>query len=395
MEYKCRISDSQGVISNGIFHADGPAELAAELSRQNLFLLSCKKVSGRGKGAGGNSYSAVLEFTQGLSLMIQSGLSLKDSFDVARGLYTKGHTARLVEDMAESIRKGDSFSQAVNQREQVFPSLYRGMVRVGERVGQLDRVLPNLASWMREDKELKDKIFGALLYPALVLSMVFAGVLALLFFFVPKMEEMLSYGGDQSALNQAIASAHSLLVLFIAIPLCLLFVTLSIKVLSRKYDAFALAFDQLKMHLPFIASFFMNREMLSLTFALTVLTQCKVPLEESLLEGAEVLNNVYLKENLLKIQKRLIKGENLSGLLSHSQVFPAEFSRWIAVGEKIGKVDQVFAQLKDYYGQEMKKKLNRISSLAEPAVILLLGLVLLMIILKIILPMLTLYGGLG
>jgi len=395
MQYQCRVSDSQGRISRGLYQAENPRELASDLQEQKLYLISYKEHSTPARSSSRKQQKAVLEFTQGLSLMIQSGLSLKDSFEVARGLYDKGNTGALVEDLAERIRKGDSFSRAIQRKERVFPSLYRGMVRVGERVGQLDRVLPSLAAWMKEDKELKGTITGALLYPALVLTMVFLGILALLLLFVPRMEEMMSYSGDQESLNNAIASAQSLLFIFMAIPFLTLFSILLWKRLRRSSIKLAEKLDRFKLGLPIIGAFILNRELLSLSFALTVLTECRVPLEEGLSEGSEVLNNLYLKAELLNIQKQLIKGENLSSLLQRSHGYPDEFSRWVAVGEKTAQIDRVFSQLKEYYSQEMKKKLNRISNLAGPAVIILLGIVLLGIILKVILPMLTLYGGLG
>lgn len=395
MQYQCRVSDSQGKITRILYQAENPRSLLTELQNQKLYLISYKEHNKGGKTSSRKQQKAVLEFTQGLSLMIQSGLSLKDSFEVARGLYAKGPTGQLVEDMAERIRKGDSFSQAVQSKDQIFPSLYRGMIRVGERVGQLDRVLPGLASWMKEDKELKGTIMGALLYPALVLTMVFIGILALLFLFVPRMKEMMSYSGNQEALNQAISSAQSLLYIFIALPLCILLSSFILKFLLRRSGNISFQLDRLKLQLPIIGAFILNRELLSLSFALTVLTECNVPLEEGLLEGAEVLNNLYLKTVLLNIQQQLIKGENLSSLLASSGAFPQEFSRWVAVGEKTAHIERVFFQLKEYYNQEMKKKLNRISNLAGPVVIILLGAVLLGIILKVILPMLTLYGGLG
>jgi len=394
--YQCRLSDQGGKIFQKQIEAQSPKELESEIENQGLFLISFKEEKPRGI-LRRRQHRAVLELTQSLSLMIQSGLSLKEAFEISSSLFQKGKTAQLVQQLNRQLQKGTSFSQAIALQGEAFPPLYQGMVEVGQRLGQLEKILEPLSLWLKERKELRDKILGALMYPAMVLILVFAGVSALLIFFLPQMENLaLSAGqGAAQSLAQAHMAARGLIILFPSLLIMIPLLIITVKGLGLKNPAFALALDRLILSLPLIKSFILTREMLSLSFALSVLTQCGVSLEEGLEQAAGVLENRFLKSRILLLKDRLIKGDSLSSLLEKEKAFPAEFSRWTALGERIGKVDRVFTQLKQYYQQEMQKILNSLLTLAEPVVIMLLGIILLIIILKIVLPLLTLFGGMA
>lgn len=394
MNFKCKISDINGKISNKTVQGEDKNEVIAKLESDGFYVLNIE-VEKKSKLARLNNNKSVLELTQSLSLMIKSGLTLKESFEIASTLHTKGNTAILVEQLNTRLRKGDSFSQAIEAQGELFSPLYKGMIKVGQQLGRLDQILPSLAEWLEKRKDLKNKITGALIYPVLVLSLVFIGVSALLIFFLPYMEEMMQMsGGDtQQNLNQSYIAAQALIATFISVVLIIPITNFALLYIKRNQPAIMLNIDRFKLTLPIFKSFLLTQDMLSLNFALSVLTQCGVPLEEALLQAAEVLENSFIKQSLLKIHTKLLKGDSLSKLTDEERIFPKEFSRWIGVGERIGKMDKIFMQLKSYYQKEMDKIINRILTLAEPTVIIILGIILVVIILNVVLPLLTMYGG--
>ena len=395
MKFRCRITDKNGKIAKSLQHGENIEEVAARLKEQDSFLLSWEEEK-RENSFKGSHRTAVLELTQSLSMMTQSGLTLKEAFQIAKGLYSKGKTSYLVQQLDRCLQKGDSFAQAVESQGDIFPALYLGMIRVGQKLGKLDQILFPLGEWLRERKILRTRIISALIYPALVLFLVFTGIIALLVFFLPQMKSIVPVAGEETAANLdlAIRSAMVLIVVFGSIIMLLPFSSIIWKLLSRHYPDIAEVLDGFKLRIPLLRKFILTREMLSLTFAISMLTQCGVALEEALIQAAEVLENRFLKKSLLRLQERLLKGEPLSALVDADSAFPPEFSRWTALGEKIGAIDKIFHQLRTYYQEEMNKILSRILALVEPFVILVLGVVLLIIILKIIFPLLTLYGGL-
>ncbi|MDC7224659.1 MAG: type II secretion system F family protein [Spirochaetales bacterium] len=396
MIYNCRISDSQGKILRKKIQAESSDELESRFKEQGYYLLEWEEEASP-KRLRGRQNKAILELTQSLALMIQSGLSLKEAFEVSQGLFRKGKTALLVEQLNRQLQRGDSFAQAIASQQDLFPPLYLGMIRVGQRLGQLDKILTPLAGWLKERKELRDKITGALIYPALVLSMMFVGVTALLVFFLPQMESLTSMAGGSSSenLERAMGSARGLILVFGGTVILIPLLVAILHALMRRNKSLRIMRDNLILTIPLIRRFYLIRDMLSLSFALSILTECGVSLEDSLVQAADVLENQYLRDRLLSLQSRLLKGDSLSALLESEPIFPHEFSRWVGLGERIGSVDKIFKQLKDYYQQEMQKILNNILTLVEPVVIILLGVILLTVILNVILPLLTMYGGMG
>jgi type II secretory pathway component PulF len=394
MIYRCRLSDKQGKIHKKKIQAATPQELEARFTESGLYLLSWVEESS-GASLKGNQQKAVLELTQSLALMIQSGLSLKESFEVSQGLFRRGKTSLLVEQLNRQLQRGDSFSQAIASQENIFPPLYQGMIQVGQKLGQLDRILGPLSQWLKERKELREKVTGALIYPTLVLSLVLLGVTALLFFFLPQMESLTTMVGGSSteSIEKAVSSAKGLIYGFTGLLILIPVGTLSSRLILRRNASLRVLRDKLLLSLPLLRKFYLTQDMLSLSFALSLLTECGVTLEESLIQSAGVLENHYIKERILSLQSRLLKGEALSALLAEESLFPYEFSRWVSLGERIGSIDKVFKQLKEYYQQEMQKILNNILTLVEPVVIILLGIILVVVILNIIMPLLTMYGG--
>ncbi len=396
MMFRCRIADNNGKITRSLQYGDSIEEVAVRLKGKGSFLLSWEEKKREGP-LKGDYRAAVLELTQSLSMMVQSGLTLKEAFHITNGLYAKGKTFQLARHIEHCLQRGDSFAQAVESQGDIFPPLYVGMIRVGQKLGKLDQILFSLGEWLRERKVLRSRIIGALIYPSMVLFLVFAGILALLVFFLPQMNNIVSMAGGETEANleQAMHSAITLIAILGSVFVLLLFSGILWRWLSRHYPESGDVLDSFKLRIPILKRFILSREMLSLTFTLSILTQCGVVLEEALVQAAEVLENRYLRKRLLIIQEKLLKGEFLSVLVNADSAFPPEFSRWTALGERIGLIDRVFSQLKNYYQEEMNKILNSILTLAEPVVILILGVMLLVIILKIILPLLTLYGGMG
>lgn len=385
MTYRCRLSDVTGRIFQRTMMASSPVELRSKAEREGFLLISFKGREKPPRRLMRNGSQAVLELTQSLAMMTESGLTLRESFDVATALHVAGPAALLVSELNERLRKGESFSRILAERRDIFPHFYTAMIRMGETLGRLDRILPSLADWLEQDKRVKEKIGGALLYPALVLSLVFLGMTGLIFFFLPYLEELTAGEALAAKLEPVYTAARGVILLFVAILVGIILFPLVDGLLR----------DRVKLTLPFLKRFIMTREMLSLCSALAVLTENGVPLEEALFQSAEVMGNRYLRERLLIIRSELLKGESLSRLLIGERSFPREISRWVALGERIGKTDRVFTQLSTYYRREMDNILNRLLALAEPSIIILLGGILMLIILKVILPLLTLYGGLA
>jgi type II secretory pathway component PulF len=396
--YLCRVADGKGKIEEMLREAVSEEPLLREFSSRNLYIISMKElVPGEASAKKGRRFSrkVVGELTDLLTLMLGSGLSLKDSLEVAQSISTRGPGNELVTLLLERIRKGGTFAAALEGAGTSFPSVYRGMVKIGERIGSLDQVFTRLSTYLTDEKKLRDRLAGALMYPSIVLSMAVASAVLIVTVFFPRMREFFSQLGPETTgkvdslmntLTVAFAVIGSLLALLVG---ALVFVMVT----RRKGGPRAVLIDAFFLRVPLLRTFLMQRELLNFTFAMETLTSSGVSVDEALLEAAETVSNNALREDVRSIREKVMKGEHLSAAFSRSAMFPPRISRWVGIGERVGHVEKVFGQLRLYYQQEVEKWINRIMSLIEPAIIVALGLMIVLFIVFFIIPIFSLIGN--
>jgi type II secretory pathway component PulF len=394
--YLCRVADAKGKIEELVREAVSEEPLLRELSSRSLFVLSMKELT-QGDAVSNKRKrfprKVVCELTDLLTLMLGSGLSLKDSLEVAQSVSTKGAGKELVSLLLERIRKGSSFAAALEGTGKNFPSVYRGLVKIGERIGNLDQVFTRLSSYLTDEKKLRDRLGGALLYPSIVLAMAAVSAILIVTVLFPQMKDIFSQfgpaaGGRIDSLMGSFTIAFIVVGGFVAAAVSGL---VGVFRARRKGGPAAVRIDAFFLRLPILKSFQMQRELLNFAFAMETLTAAGVSVEEALLEGAGAVGNNALKEDLLAVREKVIKGEHLSAAFSQSTVFPSRIARWVGIGERVGHIEKVFGQLRAYYQQEVEKWLNRFMALIEPAIIVVLGILIALFVVFFIVPIFSLY----
>jgi len=395
--YSCRVADERGRITVLLREAASEEPLLRELSSRSLFVLSVRELS-QGETAPTTvrrfSRRVVAELTDLLTLMLGSGLSLKDSLEVAQTVSHRGPGNELVILLLERIRKGATLAAALEGTGATFPSVYRGMVRIGERIGNLDQVFARLSSYLGDEKKLRDRIGAALLYPAIVLGVAIMSVVLVVVVLFPRLREIFSQVGQGLAakvesLMSSLTTAFTVIGVLAAaaVVLCALAARL-----RRRGGPVAARIDAFLLRVPVLSSFLFQRELLNLAFAMETLTASGVSVEEALSEGAGSLGNAALKEEVTAIREKVIKGEHLSTAFAASSLFPARIARWVAIGERVGHVEKVFSQLRVYYQREVEKWINSLMTLIEPAIIVVLGILIILFVILFIVPIFSLYG---
>jgi len=153
--------------------------------------------------------------------------------------------------------------------------------------------------------------------------------------------------------------------------------------------------DALVLRLPLIGRMRFLREMLNLLFALEMLTAGGFTVEDALAEAGEVVGNRALRAALARVREAIVRGENLSAAFLANPVFTPRVGRWIAVGERIGQVEQVFGQLRRHYQGEIEKWSTGFMNLVEPVLILTVGVIIFVIVIVVVMPIFSIYEGLG
>lgn len=408
--YFYRYADTSGAIREAVREAPSEEVLLRDLSAGQLYPIDIRVVepgirSGPSAARGARySMRAVRDFTSGISLMVRAGLSVRDALEVARLVFPsrsgkRGEVRRLVDFLDERLRGGASLSTCISSLGSTFPPVYRGLVRIGEKVGTLDQVLDRLALYLEDQKKMRDKVLGALTYPLLVLGVAFGGMILVAAVVVPKAKDLFSQVGTGLPAGVRGIESSATLVLAVAIGLIAAAVAgaLVLRILRARGGEPAAAIDAAALRTPGVGRFLSVREMVNLSFALEVLTESGVPVEEALREAAHAVGNRAIAAVLARAADDVVAGRPVSKALEARYrgqvVIPERVAHWVVIGERTGHVERVFSQLRIFYQAELEKWTSRIMTLVEPALIVAVGIVLLVMILTFVVPLFSLYGS--
>lgn len=395
--YRCLIADEKGRTVTRDIAASDETELLRSFSGTGSMLLKTETLSEPKANArpGRKIQKAVLEFTEMMELLIDSGLSLKDALEIAGSIGQKSAAGALALRLLQSIRKGASFAQAVEAASDTFPIIYRGMVGVGDRIGSVERIFPRLASYLRDRKALQDKISGALAYPILVMGVTILGAIGLSVFVMPRLETIFTgFGGNAAdTIRKNIQSMNLIFAVSAGMLLFLLAALIIMKILSKKEKTVASAIDRRLLLLPVIGRFIASWETLNFAFAMETLVAGGVSVELAIEEAASVVTNNAYKEALLQVKQTVLKGGSLSGAFSARREFPVYLSQWITVGERSGKTERVFSQIRTYFQAEIEQTSAKFMTLIEPTLIVMIGLLILALVMGVVVPLFSMYGS--
>lgn len=398
--FECRTVDRKGRTSTFVREAVSEEILLRELAREELSPIAVRPAA-RAEAAAPSrrkfSRAAVIEFTSSVSLLLSSGLTFRDALEVAQSIFAKGEINAIVVHLLGQIRKGGAIADAVAGLGTGLPSIYRGFIRIGERTGSLEDAFKQLAAYLGEDRKLRNKLAGSLTYPALVLGVAVVGIAGIVAFVLPRIRLLFDQLG--AALPARIDSMLAIVRAGgIALGVIVLAAVAGAAILSlarRSRTRLAEIMDGVVLRLPLVGRMQFLREMLTLLSALEMLTAGGFTVEDALAQAGDVVGNRALRAALARVRDAIVGGENLSAAFLANPVFTARVGRWIAVGERIGQVDQVFGQLRRHYQDEIEKWSARFMNLVEPVLILTVGVLIFVIIIVVVMPIFSIYEGLG
>jgi type II secretory pathway component PulF len=338
---------------------------------------------------------AVLEFTEMMELLIGAGLSLKDALELFTAINRNSRGDLLGRRLSDLINRGFSFAQAVRSMEDTFSPIYRGMIRVGDKVGSVESIFPRLSSYLRDQKKMRDKISAALAYPILVLAVSILGGLGLVFFVLPKLQAIFAgFGGNEGGRIEAnIRSMETVLLAFVVLLILGVSVVLALRKTGEQAEETACLLDGVLLRLPLIGGFIASWESLNFSFAMEVLTGGGVSVETAIDEAADVVSNRAYRRALKTAREKIINGGNIAGAFSGERIFPVYMSRWLSIGERSGKTENIFSRIRFYFQGEIERRTSQFVLLIEPAMIVVVGVVMLWIVGGIILPLFSMYGS--
>jgi type IV pilus assembly protein PilC len=314
-------------------------------------------------------------FTRNLQVMVSAGISLPRAIRTL-SLQTKNKNfQQILLEVAEEINKGNSLSDALIKYPNFFSELFQSMIKVGEESGTLEEVLKVLTRQMERDYELKSKIKGALIYPAVIVcAMIGIGVLMLVMV-VPKLAATFEELGAELppttrfviGLGTFLAQKWFIVILIIAIVVFIL--RLSLKTKNGKK-----ILDGLVLKLPAISSLIKKTNSASTSRTLSSLISSGVPLLRSLEIISGTLGNFYFHQAIADSIEKVRKGQKLSeALSSYQNLYPPLVIQMLEVGEETGETAEILGKLSDFFEDEVANTTKNLSAVIEPVMMLLIG----------------------
>ena len=390
--FEYRALDKNGRETKGIIDASSVEEAREKLRIESLFPVDVSSITQASSGQHFLSFRRVSNedvalFTHQLASLLKGGLPLLASLNAIAEQMESPNLRKVVLGLAEAVKEGKSFGEALSLFSRVFSPIYTNMVKSGEETGSLSDILLRISALIRESISLRNKIRNALTYPVVV-GMVSLGVLTfLLVVVVPTLS------GLFEQMNRTLPPLTLILIRFSTflkkywiIILCAIavLIVISFRILHMKKARKSI--DRLKLRIPILGEII--RKSLIANFARTLSTLRKggVTIITSLELAKDAIRNEVISTAINQAKEDISRGDSMSKALRRSGVFPPLFLYMVEVGEKSGNLEHMLDDISISYEEEVTMALNRFTTLLEPLVIITMGLIVGIIAVSILLP---------
>lgn len=386
-------ADSRFAVYNLVRNEGGYVALIEEQTTFSLSTLSRFNIS---IGTGIKRIE-IIQTAKNLSAMLSAGLSISRALSVIERQSSNKSLKAIATGLSEDVRKGASFHEALVNYPRVFPEIFVAMARAGEESGSLSESLQVVALQMERSEELRRKIKGAMIYPAIVITAVVIVGILMLVYVVPTLTSTFTSLGVQVPLATRIIVAMSD---FMVAHVGLVFLGLIAFVIgsilfvrSRPGSRLVLG---IALHLPVIGELVRETYAARASRTLSSLLSAGVPVLEALAITKEVVHAQVFADVVSEAEEHVRKGELLSTSFSeHSKLYPILMSDMLAVGEETGKVAEMLKQIAQFYEEDVAQKTKDLSTIIEPILMLIIGSVVGVFAVSMIAPIYQLSSAIG
>jgi type IV pilus assembly protein PilC len=366
--------DKKGQKIKGRTLAQSEQALRVELRRQGVAPTRIKKQSTQ-MGGGKVNPGDIAVFSRQLATMLAAGIPLVQAFEIVGAGHDKASVQKLVLDIKADIEGGTSLHEALAKHPLYFDDLFVNLVEAGEQAGALDTMLEKIATYKEKTEAIKKKVKKALFYPAAVLVVAVIVTIILLIFVIPQFEDLFKgFGADLPAFTQAVINLSKAVQkygLLMAIVLGgAVFAFLYFKKRSRKMRQFL---DRAMLKFPVIGPILNKAAIARYARTLSTMFQAGVPLVEALESVAGACGNIVYEDAVMKMRDEVATGQRLQRAMENTGIFPNMVVQMIAVGEESGSLDTMSAKVAEFYEAEVDNAVDSMSSLLEPLIMAILG----------------------
>jgi len=401
--YEYRAKTISGEEVSGSQKAKDKEELARILIKKNLILVWVKgdKKEGFGKKKlsfgpqKGVSLVDRMMFTRHLAVMINAGFPFDKSLDVLAHQSENETFKEVINRIKDDVVRGEQFSDALKKHPKVFNNLYVNMTKIGEETGNLKDVLGELADQMKKDHDVRGKVKGAIMYPAVLVSLMVLIGIVMMIYVLPKFSQVFkSMGIPLPIITQIIFAIGDFLAKFwFLLPVGLFIIIFGFTKMkkSKKGKDFL---DSTYLKLPLFGPVIKKMNTARTARILSSLIKSGVPIVKSLTILSETLTNKLYRDAISKASGDIQKGKSLKDSLSgHENIYPYLLIQMIEVGEETGNLGEVLADLATFYEGEVDTVTKNLSTIIEPILMVVIGIAVAVFAISIVQPMYSMMGS--
>ena len=396
-----KVKDDSGRVFSGVLEADNARALRKKLHDSGYYVISVtlakekkrlpffeKKIN----------LDTLLLFTHQLSSMIEAGMPILMSLNILWREIDHPKMQVVISQIRNRLSEGKSLSEATEEFPDVFPVMYRALLKVAETGGGLAIVLKKLTQYLEKQREFITKIKRALTYPLIVIGVAVVVVILMLTLVVPTFQRVFRMINiELPFLTQLVINISKIMrtfyfwLAFIGIIALFVFVYKRL----RKNPKTALAIDRLKLKLPVMGRIFYLASLGRFTRSLSLLVGGGLPIAESMDIASQTAVNKEIESSLDWAKRRIVEGVALNEALRETKTFPAILVEMIAVGEQSGTLAEMLEKVAIHFEEELDSRISRFLTMLEPLLIVFVGGIVVFILLSIYLPIFKLWGALA
>ncbi len=385
----------------GVFIAKDEADLAEQLAKQSLFLVSAKPYT----GAPSNSIFSfenkvtvreLTNFCRQFSIMLNTNIPILDCLDILKNQPFTAYFRTVISVLYEDVQGGVLLSEAMEKYARVFPDFFRSMVKVGELSGHLDTVLTSLADYYETETEMRRKIKSAMAYPKMLLGMTVGIVVLMLAVVVPTFRDTLDkLNVEPEGLTAVVYGVSDFLIVWWQVILLIVLSLVLLIMIMRRTEGGKYAFDVLKLQAPIIKNIQINTITSRFARAFALLLSSGLDLSEAMYATEIVLGNRYLTKRFHDAAEAVRAGMSLTNAFESCGLFPAMLVQMITIGERTNALDEVLTRSCKFFDHQVEASVNSLTSKLQPIMLIIMGAIICILFLAVYSPILSIMTGLN
>lgn len=336
----------------------------------------------------------LIVFSRQLATLIESGITILAGLQMLAEETSSKALQKALREVSEDVQEGETLSDALRKQTQTFPPIYSRMIEIGERMGNMESVLRQLATYMEKRESLTRKVRGAMAYPSFIIVLAIGVVFLMINFTLPGIMGLFSEFDVELPITTRILIAitdfsmtyRTQIVAGAVLVVTVLALYLKTPVGRRQRDI-------LLLKMPLIGPINIQSSVSQLCHTMSILLKAGLPMAEIMNLIVETMGNVIIKEAFSRVRTEMLQGHGLSQPIRQEKVFPSLLAQMVRVGEETGTLDTNLETLAVFYEEEADRKINTLTGMMEPALMLFVGGMVGFLAVSVILPMYSLMGS--